>query len=288
MKDFIPFEHLFKEIKKERLASWIDKVSFLHLLTVWFLIILAFGFVYYFLQNKTSFLFYTLGDRPINTILNSVYFSFITGTTTGFGDIVPLGFFRVIAIFEVVLGFILLATVTSKLVSIKQNKILEELYELSINEKVNRLRSSLLLFRQNLDRIISKVEDGSVRKREIASIYLYFASFEDSLNETLTLIGKTGNEHFIKKIDIINAELIFNSILNSFEKINELISEMNHHKIEWKTEMAVDLINLCLIINEDLFKRLDYLKDLRKETLEDLVSRRDKIKESIKSGIGKK
>lgn len=224
----------------------------------------------------------------MDKIKDSVYFSFVTATTTGFGDIIPFGLFKFIALFEVVFGLMLLAVVTSKLVSIKQDVILSGLYEFSLNEKANRLRASLLLFRQNLDRIIVKIEAKDIQKREISGIYIYFSSLEDSLSETFNLIERSDkNKHFIKNIDPVSAELIFNSILTSFEKLNELLSIMNQNKIEWKTELTTDLINRCLGITESLFNELDP-SAIRKGIINDLNSRKNKVIAMIKSSIDNK
>ncbi len=86
----------------------------------------------------------------INNLPDSIYFSFVTATTTGFGDFLPQGWFKLIVIAEVICGLLLLALVTSKLVSIKQDILLKEIYDMSFYERINRLRSGLLLFRQNL------------------------------------------------------------------------------------------------------------------------------------------
>lgn len=287
VKKFIQVNDLFRQVKIGG-VSWIDRLSFLHIFIAWLSIIIFFGIVYHFSQNDTSFLFYNLEGSPTTKIKDAIYFSFITATTTGFGDIIPHGLFKLIAIFEVVFGLLLLAFVTSKLVSIKQDAILGELYELSLNEKVNRLRSSLLLFRQNLDRIITKIEEGDIQKRELDNIYLYFSSMDDSLNETLTLMERSKYERFIKNIDPVSTQLVFNSIISSFEKLHELISMMNQKKIEWKTELNTNLISQCIAVNKELFKRLSPSEGLAKATVRDLTSRKDKIIGEIENSIGKK
>lgn len=278
---------LFKQVKRGS-VSWIDRLSFLHIFIAWLSIIVFFGAVYHFSQNDSSFLFYNLEGNHTTKIKDAIYFSFVTATTTGFGDIIPYGLFKFIAIFEVVFGLLLLAFVTSKLVSIKQDAILSELYLLSINEKVNRLRSSLLLFRQNLDRITTKIEEGEIQKRELDNIYLYFSSLEDSLGETITLMEKSKHERFIKSMDPVSTQLVFNSIISSFEKLNELISTMNQKNIEWKTDLNTNLIKQCVTVNNDLFKKLSPSEGLTKATVRDLTSRKDKIIGEIENSVGKK
>jgi hypothetical protein len=199
----------------------------------------------------------------------------------GFGDILPKGFFKLMSVIEVVFGMLLIALVTSKLVSVKQDIILNEMYDLSISDKINRLRSSLLLFRQNLERIMTKIDDNTLTKREVLSLHIYISSLEDSLNETYILTGKNHKHDFIKGIDPVNAELVFNSVISSYEKMNELITLLDSKKIEWVTDLNKDLLNKCFAITDKSFKRLDEEELVRKETVKDLKTRKERVINNI-------
>lgn len=285
MKKAISLNQLFDKLKNRGFNTWIDKLTFFNIFLIWTLIIVIFGLVYYFFTNSHSFLFYSPINHTVRGVLDSVYFSFITATSTGYGDILPSGFFKIITIFEVIFGLMLLAFVTSKLISIKQDVILTEIYEISFNEKINRLRSSLLVFRQNLSRIISKIEENSIRKREINDIYIYISSLEDILNEIASLIGTSDKERFKKVIDPLNTELLFNSILNSFERLNELINILNTAKLDWRRDILLDLINRCISINDSLFGKLNASKNLAEKTMIDLNSRKNSVVDMIKNGL---
>lgn len=285
MKKAISLNQLFDKLKNRGFNTWIDKLTFFNIFLIWTLIIVIFGLVYYFFTNSHSFLFYSPINHTVKGVLDSVYFSFITATSTGYGDILPSGFFKIITIFEVIFGLMLLAFVTSKLISIKQDVILSEIYEISFNEKINRLRSSLLVFRQNLSRIISKIEENSIRKREINDIYIYISSLEDILNEIASLISTSDKDHFKKVIDPLNTELLFNSILNSFERLNELINILNTTKLDWRRDILLDLINRCISINDSLFGKLNASKNLAEKTMIDLNSRKNSVVDTIKNGL---
>jgi hypothetical protein len=254
---------------------------------VWLAMIVVFGFVYYIFTNETTYLFYGMKGAKVYDISDAIYFSFVSATTTGFGDIIPLGWFKLISIIEVVSGLMLLAVVTSKLVSIKQDSILNELYELSFTDRVNKLRSSLLLFRQNLDRIISKMEEGEIRKRDTNTIYIYLSSLEDTLRETLAMMEKPTDKNFIKGIDPVNMELIYNSIIHSFEKINEIISVFNSGRMEWRSELNIKLLEECVILNEKLFGKLNLSEKIMKSKLDDINYRKNEVLGLLKSELNK-
>ncbi len=272
-------------IKQKELVNFIDRLNFLHIFLIWVFIVLSFGFIYYFFQNESSFLFYNAKQIGVDKIKDAIYFSFVAATTTGFGDIIPFGLFKLLAIFEVVFGLLLLALVTSKLVSIKQDMILNELYESSINERISKIRSSLLLFRQHLDRIVTKIEDKTITKRELGYIPNYISSFNDNLKETVGLITKKSNKEFNIDIDLINIELIFNSVLNSFEKLDELIVVLNQHKIDWKSESVLNYIHKCIHTNEELFDESNFSKSAFKEVVENLGLHKKRVITKIKDHI---
>jgi len=285
MKKFIPLNQLFVELRNKKLSTWLDKLNFSHIFIIWMSIVVTFGVMYHFLSTPSSLLIYTSNKEQVTNLVDKIYFSFITATTTGFGDIIPLGFFKVVAIFEVISGLLLLAFVTSKLISIKQDIILNEIYELSFNEKINRLRSSLLVFRQNISRIINKIEENSIRKREINDMYIYISSLEDILNDITSLIDISGKSEFKKVLDTLSTELLFNSIINSFEKLNELITLLNQNKSDWRRDITINLINRCISITDTLFAKLNSSKNLTEKTITDLNIQKNKITEMIKSSL---
>lgn len=285
-KDFITLDEMMRGFKKiNKVYTLIDKLTFFNIFAIWTLIIIMFGLAYFFLSNSFSFISYSATDTEVNYILDSIYFSFITATSTGFGDIIPHGVFKIVSIIEVIFGLLLLAFVTSKLISIKQDAILNEIYEISFNERISRLRSSLLLFRQNLNKIIDRVEAGYARKREISDIYIHLSSFENILNEISSLFGRVGITNYTRVVDTVNTELLFSSTNKSFEKIDELIIILNQANIDWKREIHLDLINRCINLSDFLFKKLNDMKNISEKAITELQSQREKAIDSIKSGL---
>ncbi|MEK6905390.1 MAG: ion channel [Nanoarchaeota archaeon] len=273
-KTFLSLQDAFKEMSKKRNFSLnhidfyrnflskkrlfsLERVDFYQILLTWFFLIFMLGIVYYFfLGIFGANLVSTITGEPITKITDTIYFSFITATSTGFGDIIPMGFFKIIAVLEVTLGLLLLAVVTSKLVSIKQDIILEELYEMSFTEKINRLRSSLLLFRQHASRIATNVDAGTVDKREIYDLYVYIHSLETVLEEMLPMVNPEEKHIFSKVIDPLDSELLINSILQSFERLSELVTALSKSSLQWKRPVTLATIKRCVSLNRQLFSKV--------------------------------
>jgi len=283
---FIPVNELVNQIRAKSFETWFDRLTFLHIFVIWASVIVLFGVCYYVFTTPQSYLHYN-GMNAHVSLWDHIYFSFITATTTGFGDIIPVGYFKLIAILQVIFGLLLLAFVTSKLVSIKQDIILNEIYEISFNERINRLRSSLLVFRQNLGRLLEKMEDKSVLKREISDLYVYLSSFEDALHEIHALMSGSAKSHYKKVLDPLNTEVLYNSVLQSFEKLNEFIHQANFNKLEWRREINIEMIHKCLIVNEALFERLMGHRNIPEKIRSDLMSKKKQQIELIKSELPK-
>ena len=270
------------KISKGKALSLLDRLNFIHILLFWFVVILAFGFFYIAFSTGPSFL--SQSGQPVDNFFDAIYFSFVTATTTAFGDIVPVGFIRVIAIVEVVFGLLLLALVTSKLVSIKQDAILNEVYEISFNERLNRLRSSLLLFRQNVERVISKIEDKSFVKRDIVIVNSNLPSLRDILIEIKDLSKKDKkNSMFLRTMDSVTTELLFNSVISSLDKLDELFDLLKSKGFAHKELVHIESINDSLEIIDSLFNDLPVI--IKKDTVNDLIKRKEASVERLRKKI---
>jgi potassium channel LctB len=269
-----------------RISTLFDRLTFFHILLLWTGALIFFGLAYYFLSGPAARLVYSPAKTTVTSLVDSIYFSFITATSTGFGDITPVGYFKIISIFEVFFGLVLLAVVTSKLVSIKQDVIMNEIYEISFNEKINRIRSSMLVFRQNLSRMISNIESNTIRKREISDLYTYFSSLEDNLNEISNLMQRNEGSSFTKSLDPLISELLFHSITQSFERMFELISQMNNNNIEWRRKITLNLVERCLDINTRLFEILHKTRSVSEKAYNDLYLHNKKVTEPMRGCLG--
>jgi len=270
MAKIMQIKKVFQRLEKQKL--WLDNLTFGRIFLIWLGVVLIFGFVYLFFATDDSYLVHSYEQIEVDKLADTIYFSFITATTTGFGDISPLGYFKVISIFEVILGLMLLALVTSRLVSIKQDLLLREIYDISFNERINRLRSSLLLFRQNLTRFIRRVEDGRAKKKSIEESYTMIIPFREVLREIPSIIP--GKDCTYATIDATDLEILFNSIVLSLDKITEYLDAIKkHHNDKIENVVAACLAqsqkilnnHAELIIEENRYELLDSFEKVTKD-----------------------
>jgi Ion channel len=75
--------------------------------------------------------------------LTAIYFSFVTATSVGYGDVVPVGAVRTVAIAEGIAGLLLFGIVVSKFVSRRQEQLTAEIHRLAYEDRLERVQSNL-------------------------------------------------------------------------------------------------------------------------------------------------
>ena len=168
--------------KKVDFISLIEKTSFLKIFFVWIMLIIAFGLFYHVISGTSGTLINAQGNK-VTGMFDYVYYSFITATSTGYGDIIPQGpGMRVMAIANIIIGMLMMAVVTSKLVSIKQDRLLEKIYHLSFSEKINRNISGIALFNAESDKIIETLkEEEIVDRKNLFAIRMSLSTLKNNL-----------------------------------------------------------------------------------------------------------
>ncbi len=86
--------------------------------------------------------------------------------------------------------------------------------------------------------------------------------------------------------DHLDLELIINSVIHSFEKVQELTRNLNEHKVEWKREVTLNFINKCMGLNASLFEKVNPAGQLTQKALADLQEKKKKMVEGIRKSLG--
>lgn len=148
-----------------RIVSRIASISYGALFGVWIGVVVFCGLVYWAapmvlgpaLREGNVLLGPSLHD-----LWTAQYFSFVTATSVGFGDVVPLGPIRILAILESAAGLLIFGGVISKLVSHRQEQLLEETHLLAFEERLGRVRTNLHLVLSELQGMAMENAAGRV------------------------------------------------------------------------------------------------------------------------------
>lgn len=232
-----------------RMWKIIDSLSFKKIFILWIALIMAFGLLFYLTHRVSPGNGLTGSGPGSGSLMNAIYFSFITATSTGFGDITPVGLSRVISIIEVISTLVIFSVVISKLVSFKQNIILDEIYEVSIDEKVSGLRSALYLSRSDIGRITDRlIVDGRISRVSAESLWTIINVMHENMMEIRKVICPPYNRksEFIKRVDNFQVELIINGMTISVRKVNDLLIQLNSVPYNWRSGKNLESIGAIL------------------------------------------
>lgn len=131
--------------------SWFETVanfSLERLIVVWFGMIALFGSIYW-LAGVGMGMGLQAGSHLVKAdgqgLVTAIYFSFVTALSIGYGDVVPLGWFRIIAVVEGAAGLLIFGCVVSRLVSRRQEQLTDEIHRTTFEDRLDRVRTNLHL-----------------------------------------------------------------------------------------------------------------------------------------------
>ena len=162
----VPTRSAAASIAPHRL-SWLKTVagfSLERLIAVWLGMIVIFGLLYWIAGVGMG-----MGLQAGGTVIKAdapgfvtaIYFSFVTALSIGYGDVVPLGWFRLVAVVEGAFGLLIFGCVISKLVSRRQEDLTEEIHRTTFEDRLDRVRTNLHLVFSDLGSVQQlQVEQG--------------------------------------------------------------------------------------------------------------------------------
>jgi potassium channel LctB len=163
---------LFRRSPTGALVRVLDSLgdrSVASLIRIWFWMIVGFGVVYW-LAGLAWGHGLRMGQDPIESnldgLLTAIYFSFVTALSVGYGDVVPVGAFRLLAITEGAAGLLIFGAVISKLVSRHQEEQTAEIHRITFEDRLGRVRTNLHLVHSELQLIARMCADPQTRPAE--------------------------------------------------------------------------------------------------------------------------
>jgi Ion channel len=109
--------------------------------------------------------------RPIagtlNGLLSALYFSFVTTTSVGYGDVLPLGPVRILSIFEAVTGLLIFGALVAKFVSRRQDELVRDIYNVTFEARLDRVQTNLHLVLSDLQSIAMLCDEGVAQPQRV-------------------------------------------------------------------------------------------------------------------------
>lgn len=153
-------------------SELISRVSTVQLFLIWIGTVLLCGFGYWLASLLGEHGLVEAGSplgADLHGLGSSIYFSFVTATSLGYGDIVPIGGARILAVIESVAALLLFGAVVAKFVSHRQDELMLEIHRVTFDDRLDRVQSNLHLVISELLSVSASCEAGEVPLHRMAA-----------------------------------------------------------------------------------------------------------------------
>ena len=169
----------------------VQQRSTLQLFMIWLAMILLTGLAYWLgaLIGEHGLI---EAGRPVHADLSgfasAIYFSFVTATSIGYGDIVPVGIARVVAVAEAITGLLIFGAVVAKFVSHRQDALIDEIHRVTFEERLDRIETNLHMVISELLSITAMTETNAPLNRITTRLESAVILFSGELRTTRDLL----------------------------------------------------------------------------------------------------
>ncbi|MBS3144952.1 two pore domain potassium channel family protein [Candidatus Woesearchaeota archaeon] len=277
----------------KKLMRLIDRASFKELLLFWLLFMFLLGLFYFILTFFGDVILYRgkVVEPGLNGFLITQYFSFITSISAsqGYGDVFPLGIARFFAVLEAITGLLLFGMLIAKLVSIKQEVILDEVYSISHDEKLSRVRSTINQYTLDINKLMDKVHQGLITKRSVKETWVHFYSLSKALQDLNQLIFNPKREfsEYVKTLDFNQLDLLIVGMTSALQKTVQFFELVDQRKLEVDREHVAETLSAIYSTMKLFVDHYILLPEL-KHQLSDLKLLLDSTKNLLNKYIGYK
>ena len=252
------------------LGQWsIDRLGFF-----WLAMIVVLGVIYWSAGIEMGYALQSSGSpvRPdLDGLITAIYFSFVTALSIGYGDVVPVGVIRILAIAEGAAGLLIFGCLVSKLVSRRQEALVEETHRIAFEDRLDRVRTNLHLVLSDLDAILEISDKRSVLAeralRRLESTVRVFSGELQTIHDLLYRASLLPDEQPIESI-LVNLAVCLRELVellsHSNKKDRPVALESNLHSI---SALAEEICGECVprAYAPDLKQWMDQIQELARK-----------------------
>ena len=202
----------------KRLLHIINEVPLGWLFAAMLATVLLFGVGYWFAAQSGN-LIYTWNPGTQPGFADSIYFSIVTVSSLGYGDIRPVGWARLLVGLEVFAGLAFFGLLVAKVSSVKQDYILKRMYGEAVDEKLAHLHTQLDEQRALYRTTSTLLLDGDIDP-ELTTTFrrdtpgaTFFSQYRQLLSDvTGLMVFEASNHALFGVVDDSRLESIYDSI----------------------------------------------------------------------------
>jgi hypothetical protein len=217
---------------------------------LWLEIVLGCGVAYWLLAWGFPRFALIANGAPVASgfrgLLPALYFSAVTATSIGYGDIVPAGAARVLAVCEGIAGLILFGCVVSKFVSRRQEELIGQIHRIAFEDRLGRVRTNLLLVRTELQATARLCEGRDIPPPEavarVESAAMVFVGELHAVHDLLYRPQDTPEEAVL--------EAILAGLASVFREFNELLACVQAQRTERPPALTASVSTMSRLARE--------------------------------------
>ncbi len=230
----------------------VTQMPYASLLSIWLGLTVSFAAAYfaletYFPQHGPEGL---EGESPLFLFLDCLYYSIITATSTGYGDIVPIGFSKVLASIQSLSSIFIFAVFIAKLMSHQQEAMLTEVHRLTFEDVFHNNREGLFLARKDLDTVIREVEKTGSLSEEGWQNFLNASRQIQAMVQEIPEFYASDSHRY--SIDQTREQLLLEAVHRTLHRVNATIDAMAERGINWakREETMQELQKLVSVVSQ--------------------------------------
>lgn len=233
----MPFFHLRRS---RTFLEYLSQRSYGDLFVLWILVNTLFAIAYFLLAS-------THPDHaptglallhPPERLFNSFYFSITTGTSTGYGDILPQGLSKPLAMAQMCLALLVFAIFVTKLVSSRTEATLREVHRMSLDGIFYHIRHVLFIVRKDVDNLLSALARHKTLGERDWELLQTACLQAESLVEEIPELYNGGIAHDLATLDGKRERLLLEALSRTLKRIEKFVRELHDHDIVWTNESS--------------------------------------------------
>lgn len=225
------------------------------------------------------------GETLVQYFANSMYFSIITATTTGYGDIVPHGLSKLLASAQAILSFFVFGVFISKLVSNRQEIALEQVHKLTFEDVFHNIREGLYIIRKDFDHLMTVAEEKGVFDDQ------QWENLQTALKQAQSLIQEIptfyDDEHNLYTIDATREELLQEAVHRTLHRASQLLDVLSEAEIPWEeNELSIEGFRTLAVVVDKIVPTWRTRSPYQKyEAFENIMKRNVEIRTRMENAM---
>lgn len=246
---------------------------------LWATLVLLFAMAYFSLgQWLPSHAPVPIGSESVlQSFGDSIYFSIITATTVGYGDIIPQGLSKFLAATQSIFAFFVFGVCISKLVSHKQEIAIRQMHKLTFEDVFRNTREGLYIVRKDFDHTMLQAETVKrIDEEHWENLMVAYKQAQSLIAEIPDFYRGDGD---LYTIDERREQLLQEAVHRTLHRINQLLDTFARSGIDWMADTASvselqTLLTLVSAVTPDWKSNSPYTQH---EAFEDILGESGKI-----------